>query len=223
MISTVDLLNELGDHLGITIADNSDELSTIEALLLLNRSHWEVIDKFPFREKETTLSVSTVAGVRSYNVPTPFEALRQISILNPDTGLYDILDRKTTFDYENQRAEVTDTDKRGYPVAYLRESNKIRLSPVPDIVYTLVVRYWITLDDLALSGNLVLPPSWHEIVLLGAVWRGLLRQRDYVGVTNFKQQQLALINSTPPVEAKEEFDSHRAGLNVIGHDDYNWR
>jgi hypothetical protein len=31
-------------------------------------------------------------------------------------------------------------------------------------------------------------------------------------------QQIALINSSTPVEAKEETDSHLAGLEVLGRD-----
>jgi hypothetical protein len=223
MISTDDLLIELGAHLGVTIASNSEELSTAEALLLLNRSHWEIIDKFPFREKEATLKVNTVAGVRSYIVPSPFEAIRQISVFDPNSEVYTPLERQTIYTHETDRAEINDTDKQDIPTHYLRETNKIRLNPVPDGIYTLSIKYWITLDDLATSSDLTLPPSWHEIVLLGAVWRGLLRMRDHTGSVNFKNQQLALINSSVPTEAKEEFDSHRAGLDVLGHDDYNWR
>ena len=213
-ITTDSLIDDLRNHSGLS----TDELSDPDALLLLNRSYWEVLDKFPFREKEQTASFSTVAGTRNYTVPSPFEALRQLSIKN-SSNTYVPLDRSTIHDHEMTRD--TDTDDRGFPNKYVREKNSIRLYPVPDDAYSVTIKYWTVLDDLDNADpdvNLSIPKSWHEIVLFGAMWRLYLMLRDFSASNQYKIQQIALINSAVPVEAKEEFDSHTAHLEVLGRD-----
>ena len=213
-IDTIALESELRVHLGDL---GSSELTPNDALLLLNRSYWELLDKFPFREKEETATFETVIGQRNYAVPSPFEALQMLSILDLTSGGYAPLERAGNWEYESIR-ETTD-DNRGKPTKYYREEAKIRLHPIPDDIYTLTIKYWTTLADLNLSGsNLLIPRGWHEMVLYGGVWRGFLRLRDYEAAQTFKNHQIALINSSVPVEAKEERDSHAAGLEVLGRD-----
>ena len=57
--------------------------------------------------------------------------------------------------------------------------------------------------------------SWHEIVLYGGLWRAFIGMNDYQRANAAKQHQSALVASSVPVEAKEEYDSHRAHLEVI--------
>lgn len=214
-MTTDSLISELREHSGLS----EDELSPPDALLILNRSYWEVLDKFPFREKEQTANFSTVAGTRNYTVPSPFEALRQLSIQNPSNNEFTPLDRADIYTHEMTRD--SDTDARGFPTRYLREKNAIRLYPVPDDVYSISIKYLTVLDDLDNITNVRnpnLPQSWHEIILYGGLWRLYLRLRDFSASNQYKIQQLALINSAVPVEAKEEFDSHTAHLEVLGRD-----
>lgn len=215
-ISTASLITDLRVHLG-----NLDigELDDDAALLLLNRSYWEVLDKFPFREKEVTATFTTTIGKRNYTVPSPFEALRQLSIKDPETNELIVLDRETIYTHEETRD--TDTEEYGMPQRYVREGRAIRLNPTPDKEYEFTIKYWTVLSDLDTSPtvvNLDIPQSWHEIILFGAVWRGFLQLRDFTASQQYKIQQTALINSAVPVEAKEEFDSHKAHLEVLGRD-----
>ena len=49
---------------------------------------------------------------------------------------------------------------------------------------------------------------------MGGHWRGLARLRDFEGAREVKNQQISLINSTVPVESKEEVDSPLAGIEI---------
>lgn len=203
------LRDDLRDHTG---TDDTD-LPDTKADLMLNRSMWEVMDKFHFREKEVTVTFSTVAGTRLYNMPDPFEAMRLLSIKDPDTNEHKKLKRTTIEYYENNYD--TDTDAQDFPVYYVREGCAVRLLPTPDDAYELTLKYWTTLADLSDSNTaIVIPPSWHEIILFGAVYRGFLSFGDFVRANGMRQQQIGLINSSVPTEAKEEYDSSDAALSV---------
>ena len=204
-----DLRVELREHLGV----DSTDLSDARADLLLNRSYWATRSKFPFREKEKSSTISTVQGTRRYATPTPFEALRFISIEDPDSKQHNTLDRKTRVWYENEY--VNEADSEGKPEGYFREEDDYILFPTPDKVYVLTVGYWGIFNSLSDSNTTPEPPQeWHEILLLGGVWRGFLRFQQFAKADNIRAHQLALINSTVPTEAKEEVDSRMAGVDL---------
>jgi hypothetical protein len=216
-LTTQQLVDELRIHLGV----DDNDLSDSDAVLLVNRSYWELIDKFPFREKETTATFTTTIGERNYTVPSPFEAVRQLSIVEPDLNKLIVLQRQTIFGHESSRS--TDSDDEGFPTHYLREKNLIRLYPIPDKVYTITVKYWTTLADLDTStSNPLLPQNWHEIVLYGSCWRAALRFRDTDQYNMFRSEHAAMINTAVPVESKEEIDTRFARVQVYGRDyDYD--
>lgn len=211
-IDTSTLISELRLHLG----EDDIDLPDNDALLLLNRSYWEIIDKFPFREKEVTATFSTVAAQRLYGVPTPFEALRQVSVLNPDTNDHEVLEVMSILDYENKYSE--DTSEQAMPTGYVREGCNIRLYPTPDTVYTLTLKYWSPLTDLSLTQAPTNPQVWHECILFGAVYRGFFRRSDYARGNQAKAHQKSIIDTIVPVEAKEEVDTPMAGLQAMRPD-----
>src|SRR2546430_34857 len=196
---------------------DTNDLSDPDAELLLNRSYWELLDKFPFREKEVTQTFCTVAATGFYQVPQPFEALQLISIEDINSLAHVPLKRLTQHQYETEF--VNKADAQGKPEWYLREKDGVRLLPIPDVVYTITIKYWSVLADLS-STNLQtpLPQVWDEMLLFGGVWRGFMRQGDYERAREAKAHQVALINSTTPIEAKEETDTHFGGVEVPGYD-----
>ena len=211
MIDVATMIDELRDHVGMDINDLPDDKAT----LLLNRSWWEVIDKFPFREKEVTATFPTIIGTRSYGMPNPFEALRQLSILNPADNTHIPLDRMSIFEYE--KVYIEGSDEYGFPQKYVREGCFARLWPTPDQVYTLTIKYWFTLADLSSTHDPEIPQVWHEVILMGGIWRTFMKAGDYPRCNQVKMHQASLIESIPPVEAKEAFDSHNAGIEVKGY------
>ena len=215
-IVTTNLETELRAHLGDL---STQELSSADALLLLNRAYWELLDKIHFREKEASSDEVTVAGQEDYDVPDPFEAVQLITIEDPDSHVWTPLNRLGDYAFELDKDDgsvAAEDYLRGTPVSYMRYGSKIKLRPMPDKVYNFKIKYWTTLDNLTNSVNLSLPPSWHEVVLYGAVHRGYLRLRDFEAASEFKVMQDNLLASSQPVVAKEERDSHVVGLQAMG-------
>jgi hypothetical protein len=229
-LSITVLRTELRDHLGL----DEDELPPEDADSLLNRSWWEVMDKFNFREKEAKTSFQTVAGIHIYSMPQGYDALQLLSIggsnnnnllggqfylnggafLNPTTSdetKHTQLDRIDDKWFEDNYDD--DVDEYGQPVRYYRYGSGIVLNPTPDAVYNVNVSYLITLADLSNTNEYPpVPQSWHEVILYGAVWRGFMRMGDYNRKQAAQATQIGLINSMTPVAAKEEADSSMAGL-----------
>lgn len=200
------------------VTDVSDpDNEVIGADQFLNEAYWEILDKFPFREKERTGTFPTTAGEKFYQTPSSFEALKLISIEDLETGQHTPLDRMTQRQYETDHIESTDAHSK--PTHYLREKNGIRLWPTPDNVYTLTIKYLIELSDL--SGDNATPETprtWVEIVKYGAAWRGHLHFGNDAKAINAKAVWKSLVDSATPVESKEETDTHLGGVEAVGYD-----
>lgn len=207
-------IEQMREDLREATGTDEDDMPNEKADRFLNRAYWEILDKYHFREKEVTVTFNTVIGTRLYNMPSPFEALRKLSILNGVTGEHKTLDRTTIDEYENNYD--ADADARGFPTHYVREGCAVRLIPTPDAIYEITQKYWTVLADLSEANNTPpIPQSWHEIIMLGGVWRAFISFSDYVRANGAKAHQKSLVDSMVPVEAKEEYDSPRAGVSVI--------
>jgi len=196
-----------------------DSVSKTGADTYLNRAYWELLDKFKFREKERTGTFPTVAGTKFYQVPIPFEALQGIAIEDPNTLKHTPLDRTTADAYEQAFTDTVDAE--GMPERYFRENDGIRLHPTPDKAYEITLHYWTVLTDLSgTNPDPEFPQNWQEILLFGAIWRAFIGVNgDYVGAQAAKATQIALVAGTDQTEEKEQFDSHRAGVEVPGYDE----
>lgn len=213
MLSLPTLRLELRKHLG----QDEDDLPDDDADLLLNRTYWEILEKFHIRETESSTTITTVAGQREYELPPSFESLRISSFVDPDSGQHTKLDRISIKDYENIYQD--DSDAEGPPTKYYRQNDSIVLWPTPDQVYTIVIYYLQTLDDLSdADPNPALPKSWQELVLLGATWRGFLQVNDYTKAPLAQKTYAQLLSTAVPVESKEEWDSSTAGVSVRGRE-----
>jgi hypothetical protein len=60
------------------IEDGDPDLTTAQIDLYLNRALWEIDNKFPFKEKEKTVTFETVSAERNYDVPTNAGSSSQI-------------------------------------------------------------------------------------------------------------------------------------------------
>lgn len=195
--------------------DTSD-MSDTAVDLLLNQSYWEILDKFPFREKQTSATFQYVEGIRFYEAPTPFECVIKIVISNPNSASdnqHTPLKRMTIDWYEQQYN--SNEDKEDTPEYYIRYENGYYVWPTPDATYDGVIYYNTILADLASEGGAPeIPQVWHEIILLGGIARAWLDLNDVNKATFYFNLQSAKISSTSPVEAKEEEDSQLAGIEL---------
>lgn len=200
---------------GNTGEDESD-LTDDQCILLLNQSYWEILDKFEFREKEVTAFQQTIVGVPNYPAPIPFESIRMISIQDPNSLQHFKLDRMLPSVYENTLND--NIAQQDFPRKYVREGCLFRLWPTPNGAYNLTLKYMTVLADLDSSTNPLppIPQVWGEIILYGATWRRYGQIGDLVRKQSFQNDQARLINSTSPVETKEEGDSKEARLEVMG-------
>lgn len=204
------LRSELREHLGVDEVELDDDACD----LLLNRAYWELLDKFPFREKEVSATFETAAGTILYSMPSPFEAMRQLSIVNPDTSEHTYLRKFDIRDYEENFVDTV--DNRGYPTNYVREGCAVRLWPTPDATYTVVLKYWTVLEDMSDTNDSPgIPQNWHEMILYGALWRGYFRFGDHLRGKSTQQMWGAMLAGTKPVESKEEIDTHYAALQAM--------
>jgi|SRR6266849_4114162 len=222
-LDIVGMRRSIREHLGITGDDTTDlpDQDTSDktgADTYLNRSFWEICAKFGFREKEVIGSFPTVVGTNFYQIPTLFEALTSISIEDLNDFSHKPLERITRDVF--QKKFVNSIDQQDKPTLYFRESNGIRVWATPDNIYTLTIAYKATLADL--SNTNTTPPlleEWHEVIMLGGLWRAQLGvSRDMEGANNTRAFQASLIEGLTTTEDKEQFDSHTAGLEVLGRD-----
>jgi hypothetical protein len=208
-LSVTQIDDELVELLGV----DDDDASPTQRLLWINRSFWEIISKFDFREKEGTYNLSTVIGTNEYTVPFDLEGVQSVAITEIDGVTQTTVTRVTKENYLN--TYTANTDLRAIPEHYYREGNKIIFSPVPNDIYNIVIKYLKTLPDLIAGGTVVLPQEWHELILFGAAYRGFLVLNDKVSAEFFRNQQSNLTASTIPTEAKEEKDSRFAAVDVV--------
>lgn len=209
------LRDSLRCALGIDANDSGGTDAAMDALL--NRSLWSIVDNFPFKEKDAVTSYSTTQSIAFVTCPTDNDAIIDVSVLNPNDGKYYPLTRMSKVEYD--RCTDTNTSAQNIPSNYIHMDGALYLNPIPDLVYTIQVRYLKQISDLTgVNTPPSVPRTWHEIILFGAIWRGFINYGDYDRSDRAQSKQSSLIASAVPTEAKEEFDSHYAGVEVIGRE-----
>jgi len=208
-------LSSLRTELRTSLALDIQDLPNAEADSLLNRTYWELLEKFHIRETESSTTLTTNAGQREYLLPPDFESLRISAIMDPETFQHTQLVLFSVKQYEGMYSESA--SEQAAPTHYFRANESIILYPTPDDVYTIVIHYRQTLSDLAdVTPNPSLPKSWQELLIFGAVFRGWFRLNDYDRANAAKAHYIGMLNSMVPQESKEESDTSMAGLRVIG-------
>lgn len=188
--------------------------------LYINKSWWDIMDQFDFREKEAgPLVFPTVVGTRSYDLstvvsPIVFDALQRVAIEDINDFKHTDLILMSDFTYEN--VYVNDTSLESKPVNYFCRNSLIYIYPTPDQIYNISLYYLQVLSDITVTP--VIPQAWHEIIESGAKWRALLDKQDYQKADEIRKHQTYLINSRTPVKVKELSDSKYAGVEIPGRD-----
>jgi hypothetical protein len=206
-LSLATLISELRAQLGV----DSDDMPDAEATLLLNRSYWAVLNKFDFKEKEQSYVITTVDGTFTYALDLSTEAVQRLYIRgdsDTETHKLDQITEDTYSEWHN-----TSSDLRARPTHYVRYGSDIKLWPTPDDEYTIIADHLAVLSDIPSAGPAV-PQEWHEIVLMGGVWRGHMKLREYQQAYAVKNMMKDEIEVTVPAKAKEETDNRYAAISI---------
>lgn len=207
-----DIIDEIYN---ITGADNDDRARSV-VLLDCNRSFWELMNKFNFKENESVGDFDTVAGDDTYattDVISTFEALRDVTVEDPDLLTWAPVEQASI--QEIDAIFNSNTYARGKPTKYRREGSTIIFRPVPDQVYTIQCRCWLTLQDLADSATApTIPQAWHEIIMYGGLYRTFFGIGDVNRGDYFKKHTWDMMGSTIPIESKEQIDTKTAGISL---------
>jgi hypothetical protein len=197
---------------------DSNDVSDAECDELLNISLWSIEDQFPFELKETVYSTPLVEGQAIYNLSgiSKLDALYSIAVVDDD-GDRIRLNRMTRTVYDETHSD--EDAAQGFPAHYFREGAALYVEPTPsneEDGFTLELAVKESIDSLASGSQEAtgLPRNWDEIVLQGAIGRFHNINQDYDLRDKAINYQLSLIRAIPTTEAKEETDSHHAGLQV---------
>lgn len=209
MISVDQMIVKLRRNTGLDI--NDPDWTIPDLKLVLNQSWWEILNKFDFREKEASYTITTIAGDYTYSVDNLQEAFLSAAITNPITQQSTKLDPMSiAFFQENFNDNaIIDIQYQSQPALYYRSNADLVIYPVPDQAYTISVQMLLSLADLATGNYPDIPREWDEIILYGAVWRVFLETGDTLRADYYVNHQARLINNTVPVQSKEESDYTR--------------
>lgn len=212
-------LTQLRSELRFALGVDSLDLPDADADLLLNRTYWEILEKFHIRETESSTTFNTSVGVREYVLPATFESLRISAIVDPTSSQHIPLLNISIKEYEKLYNE--DENYRAIPEKYFRGNESIILWPTPDDAYKVIIHYRQTLDDLSDDNvNPLLPKSWLEVLIYGATYRGFIKFNDYEKAKPSRDVYVSTLNSMVPQESKEEWDTSKARLQPLGMRDY---
>lgn len=202
----------------ITIQD----LGNDEVDRFLEMSFWELEAKYPFKEKECRIEFPLVIGEHMYELPNfanlnpiDVEALQSVSVLDDDNTTHPLV-RMTQTWWDTVYLHAKGSDYYALPRYYVRMDETLTLHPTPDRTYPIRIYFLKTLRTVIETPDEPdLPRSWHEIVVEGAITRGLFYDQDYAEAAQAANFPLSKIRSSVPVKAKEEQDSHYSGLEVL--------
>lgn len=109
---------------------------------------------------------STVASSQNYSLPSDFKDELRVYVVENNNALeLDSVDTQEVY----RRWDTNDTGK---PEAFQMESDFIRLWPIPDKVYTLLLVYFKYLADLSGSQSDILTTAHHKTLINGMLAKG---------------------------------------------------
>jgi hypothetical protein len=192
--------------------EDEDTLPDATCDVHLNMSLRALLDTYAFREKEVTATFNTGVGQQNYEMPDPYDALRQISIFDSNSNESHRVDPMSVDEWTQKFIDTVDA--RGFPTRYVRESCLFRLWPVPDQAYRMVIKYWGILADLSNTKQSIdIPAVWWPAILDGGIVNVFkYKQGDVERAAAYTRFQAKVISDIVPTQVKEEEDYHRAGV-----------
>ena len=141
----------------------------------LRDAYLELGMAYPFDELLSSATTSTVAGTDEYNYPTGVRAIRRLSIIDNNQSI--LLDRKS-IGYIDDFSTIAESRPSYYATWVTQGADEItrfvKLRTIPDKVYTLKWRTWLspTINGTVENTKLQMPLDWLEILDYAAAMRG---------------------------------------------------
>jgi len=191
---------------------------------ILNMAWWNIESRFPFKSKECITEWPSVIGENGYLVPDEndlfdLESIQALTFID-DQNVSHVLQRWEVWKWNELYDHPKGASTRGLPEFYVRVDETIWVHPTPDKVGTFRLYLLKSLFTLIGQGaNQVLEPdvprNWHEIIVEEAIVRGKFYRGEYNQAQQAANFPLSKIREQVMVKAKEEIDSHYAGLDVL--------
>lgn len=125
--------------------------------------------------RDTTGTISTVAGTATVALPAAFLKMRGVSLLY--SGMYRALER-----FEPSRQSLGYDLANGTPRAYLHVGASLELFPTPDVVYAIRLRYVPTATVLVSDADsLDVPNGWETFIIHSILLRCDQREERDLG------------------------------------------
>lgn len=175
-MNVTQLLTELTYRLG-----NRSDIQP-RSIIWLNDAYYELLlsPRFTFFALDRSAPLAAPKGQRIY----------QVSLNFPD--LWFILDiRNEDYQIKLRRKDPSEFDRtwrvEGIPVRYTRFQDQLELDPIPDMDYSLTLRYRIRPPELQAGGDTVLDREWQEPLTCMAVQKGWEALEQWDKATQQKQ------------------------------------
>lgn len=181
-IETYDgLIAYVTEHLEL----DADTVAQLPTMLRLAEARIDRLCMVP--ERETTVSLATVAGTQSVSVPTDYRHMTNARLVSATGHPLELVTQGYLHDQYSNLS--------GVPVVYALSSGSILLGPVPDAAYTLSLSYLSKLANLSptnqtnwlLSEN----PDVYKFALLFQVSTWL---EDLAAAEGYRAEMMAIID-----------------------------
>lgn len=194
-----DLLSELGNRAGADVA-------TSKLDKWINKAYEYVASILTIKELFASLQISLVAGQPLYLLPANVAWLRKLSVVD-DFNYAEGGRQLLNIDAAMYRSLPVSSDE---PTNYFREGRMLVLWPTPKEARTLVVDFRVRVQDLTLETHSpILPPEFHDSILLRAKQVAMRALKDYQGSAVARSDFIADIKPLQDTDANEAGEEYR--------------
>jgi len=198
-------LGQIDDEL-VALLGNRTDLTSSRRYLWINNAQKELAYAFPYFQNADKATATMVVAQSEYALPDNCVAIYSLR----DTTLKRKISRSSFRKFDN-----IDALQSGDPTHYIRFQDHFELTPVPSRTNGMLLRYGKTILDMTnTSDTPTLPDPWHEVILLGAEFRGLKALKQFDQMAVIKNEYLQLLRSREPEWEQEESDEEW-GIEVI--------
>jgi len=164
-------------------------VSNTNILQFINDVNREICNRYQLDFMQASTTFNTVAGTDSYSltsIAADLQQLYSLRVTSPDNA--EIYLQPMTADEFDMYIQDPTSQTQGSPTKYYLRNNTVYLTPTPDAIYTVAVRYIKLPTTLTSSSQPDIPEEFNEIVVLGALYRAMQTNDNYDQALIIKNQ-----------------------------------